>query len=98
MDDWGHVVFQAMYSAATGMNVAARANEITADNIAHASVPGFRQRGVVYETFDLALQETGISAPRPGTQTAQGYVDFRQGALEHTKEPLDLAIGGDGFF
>lgn len=88
-----------MYSAATGMNVSAQTHEITADNLAHVGVAGYRQRGVVFETFDRVLQQAGVeSPPRPGSQVAQGYVDFRPGGYEQTKEPFDLALGGDGFF
>jgi flagellar basal body rod protein FlgG len=93
-------MFRGMYSAATGMVIASQSNEVTADNIAHVGVAGFRQRGVVNETFDRFLQQA-TGAPTPGllgAQVARGFTDFRKGGLEVTGAPFDLALAGEGFF
>jgi flagellar basal body rod protein FlgG len=93
-------MFRGIYSAATGMEIAGRSNEITAHNVAHSTVAGYRQRGVVYETFERALTEArGEQAPeRIGSLVALGYTDHRPGPIQQTGAPYDLAINGDGFF
>lgn len=93
-------MFRGMYSAATGMNVASRVNELTADNIAHAITPGFRQRGAVFETFERTLDQLTGAAPSSqiGAQVAQGYSNFTPGPLEYTQQPYDFALTGDGYF
>lgn len=92
-------MFRGIYSAATGMQAAARSQEVTAHNVAHGTVPGYRQHGVVHESFDQALG--GASQDDPtliGARVAQQYSDFRPGPLQETGTQLDLAVQGDGFF
>jgi flagellar basal body rod protein FlgG len=91
-------MFRGIYSAATGMDAAMRHQEITADNLAHLSVPGFRQRGLSFETFDRALVQAAAGQGAAGTQIARGYTDFTPGGLQHTGTSLDVALSGDGFF
>ena len=93
-------MFRGLYSAATALDAAAQAQEITAHNLAHTSTPGYRQRGIVFETFDRvlnrSLQPTGDIV---GTRLAQGYTDFRTGPIQQTGNPLDLALNEpDRFF
>ena len=68
-------MFRGMYSAATGMSIASRSNEITADNLAHLNSPGFRQRGVVNETFDRVLQKA-TGEPSAGMLGANLFQDI----------------------
>src|SRR5262245_40880912 len=91
-------MFRGIYSAATGMEAAMRHQEITADNLAHMSVPGFRQRGLSFETFDRTLVEAAAQSGTVGTQIRSGYTDFTPGGLQHTGTSLDAALNGDGFF
>jgi len=95
-------MFRGIYSAATGMQTASRSQEVTAHNVAHGTVHGYRAFGVVHETFDQALDGAGSTASAGramlGSQVALQYTDFRQGPLQLTGAPLDLALNGDGFF
>jgi flagellar basal body rod protein FlgG len=73
---------------------------VTAYNLAQATTPGYRARGLVFETLDRALgraaEPTGDVL---GTRTVQAYHDFRPGPLQETGRPLDLALGDpDRFF
>jgi flagellar basal body rod protein FlgG len=91
-------MLSGIYAAAVGMNTVSQRQEVTAHNLAHMTVPGYRQRGVVFETFDRVLDGVaGGAGPRPG-QEVRGYVDFRPGGFQKTDAPLDLALHGDGFF
>jgi flagellar basal-body rod protein FlgF len=93
-------MFRGLYSAASALEAASRAQDVTAHNLAHANTPGYRQRGVTYETFDQSLnrslQPAGDIA---GTRITGGYSDFRAGPLQQTGNPLDLALAEpDRFF
>jgi len=93
-------MFRGIYSAATGMEIANRNLDIDSNNLANTTQAGFRQRGLVFETFEAALAKVGVTElpVRVGAQVSQDYTDFRAGPLERTGAPLDLAIAGDGFF
>jgi flagellar basal body rod protein FlgG len=93
-------MFRGLYSAASALDAAGRAQEITAHNLAHVSTPGYRQRGVAYETFDRVVNQTlEQTGDIVGTRLAQGYSDFRVGPMQQTGNPLDLALSdADRFF
>ncbi|HYF23049.1 MAG TPA: flagellar hook basal-body protein [Caulobacteraceae bacterium] len=76
--------------AEIGSQVLARAErrvEVSAENIANATKPGFQRR----IAFDLPLGE-------PAAANRSLGLDFKPGALVETGRPLDLALGGAGFF
>jgi flagellar basal-body rod protein FlgF len=89
-------MFRGLYSAATALDASEWQQDVNASNMAFATMPGYRQKGVVFETFDRVLGRTGGDIT--GTSIAATYTDFRSGALQQTNHPLDLAIEGDGFF
>lgn len=87
-----------IYSAMTGALAQEEHMDIVANNLANGSTNGFKS---VQATFKELLDET-----REGTknQTQRHvildgtYTDFSQGPLQHTHNPLDVAIQGEGFF
>jgi flagellar basal body rod protein FlgG len=89
-----------MYSAASGLVVASEQQEVTAYNLANVSTPGYRERGLVFETFDRVLGRTAQpTGDIVGARTAQAFHDFRPGAVQQTGNPYDLALGEpDRFF
>jgi flagellar basal body rod protein FlgG len=89
-----------MYSAASGLVVASEQQEAVAYNLANSSTPGYRERGLVVETFDRVLgRATPPTGDIVGARTVQAYHDFRPGPLQQTGNPLDLALGEpDRFF
>jgi flagellar basal-body rod protein FlgF len=93
-------MFRGLYAAATGLDAAAQAQEVTAENLANVTTPGYRQRGVTFETFDRALDRAVPPAgDYVGTRLDRVYHDFRPGPMQQTGAPLDVAIAdGDKFF
>ncbi|QEL13790.1 flagellar hook-basal body protein [Limnoglobus roseus] len=93
-------MFRGLYSAASALDAASQAQDITAHNLAHVNTPGYRQRGVAYETFDRVLGRTqDPTGDIVGTRLVQGFSDFRVGPLQQTGNALDLALGEpDRFF
>ncbi len=93
-------MFRGIYAAATALDAAQQRQEVTAANLANSSTPGYKQQGVRFETFNLAI---GRDQPPPpdivGTRLAATYTDFRPSALQPTGNPTDLALGEpDQFF
>jgi flagellar basal body rod protein FlgG len=89
-----------MYSAASALVVASEQQEVTASNLANSSVPGLRERGLVFETFDRFLGRTAQpTGDVTGVRTVQTYHDFRPGPIQQTGNPYDLALAEpDRFF
>ncbi len=88
------------YSAATGMQAAERMHDVIAENLAHASVPGYRAQVLSQQTFEQAMQGA-IEAPSAvghGTMASELGTNFSPGPTAETGRSLDVAIGGDGFF
>ena len=87
-------MIRGMYSAASALVVASEQQEVTAANLANATVPGYRERGLVFESFDRIL---GRAEPPTGdivgARSVQTYHDFRPGPLQQTGNPFDLALG-----
>ena len=92
-------MLKGIYKAASAMIPRLKQQEITANNIANASTPGFKKDGVFLKELDAA---TRANLPRKSDwQTPmidQIYTDYSQGSFDRTDDVLDLAIEGQGFF
>lgn len=75
-----------MTSAASALRYWERRQEVASNNLANVSTTGFKGERAFAHLLDAGL-------PVIDTMT-----DLRAGALTPTGAPLDLAIGGDGFF
>ena len=78
-----------------------RAMDVVANNIANADTPGYKTQHVQFS--DWLLRTQGASSPAGEntldyTQDRATWRDDAPGALTHTGEPLDLALGGAGYF
>jgi flagellar basal-body rod protein FlgF len=88
-----------MYSAASALNAAALNQEMVAENLANANMPGYRRQGVVFESVQQGVD--GQATPGgavTGTRPARSYTSFEQGPVQYTGNPLDLALSGNSFF
>ena len=78
-----------------------RAMDVTAGNIANANTPGYRTTRLQFS--DYIDSGAGTSAP-PGarpvvyTQDRATWRETQPGAINHTGNPFDLALAGDGYF
>lgn len=75
-----------MSSAAAAMQMLERKQQVLANNLANASTRGFKAENAFARLMDDALAATDTA------------IDMRQGNLTETRNPLDLALDGDGFF
>jgi len=90
------------YAACTAMMTQAQALELVANNLANSSTSGFRAQHSVFQSL-LARSSGAPMSPLNEATNQYGIlqgtrVDFTQGAVEQTGNPLDLAIEGPGFF
>lgn len=99
----------SLSTALTGMNAAETQIDVLGNNLANSQTVGFKSSSVVFatqflQTLSLGAAPTegnGGTNPRQtglGVQVAAINPNFRQGTVEISSNPSDLAIQGDGFF
>ena len=87
-------------SAAAGLRSRMEALDLLSNNLANSSTAGYKADKEFYSLFQA--EDAGISfdgmakATQPKIQ--KGWTDFRQGLLQPTGNPLDVALTGKGFF
>jgi flagellar hook-basal body protein len=100
---------RALFSGVSGLTNHQTLLDVSANNLANVSTPGFKGSR---NTFSTTLLQTSFAGTSPGSsvggvnprqvglgvQLASTDVDMRQGALQATGRNLDLAIQGQGFF
>jgi flagellar basal-body rod protein FlgF len=79
-------IINGMIRAANALHYYERRQEVVSNNLANADTAGFKAERI----FGRMV---GDSVPVADTAT-----DLRAGALAQTGQPLDLALGGPGFF
>jgi flagellar basal-body rod protein FlgG len=73
--------------------------EATANNIANASTPGYKKDGVFTKELSRAERRQAVTRSDWERPMVDGlYTDYAPGIFDHTGNPLNLAIEGDGFF
>ncbi len=86
--------------AASGMRSRMESLDIIANNLANAGAPGFkadREFHSLYLSEEASASARG-SDPMVEPVTERHWTDFAQGSLSTTDNPLNVAIGGKGFF
>jgi flagellar basal-body rod protein FlgF len=89
------------YAAMTGLVARTQALDTAAGNLANAQTPGYRAEREYFRSVLLGPDALDSQLGR----TVNNYgllggdrLSMKQGALQPTGNPLDLAIEGDGFF
>jgi flagellar basal-body rod protein FlgG len=85
-------VDRALFAAATGMAAQQQNLDTIANNLANGDVVGFKGS----ENEFAALAAPG--EPGAGTVRTGEHALFKQGKLERSNGPFDMAIDGEGFF
>jgi flagellar basal-body rod protein FlgF len=87
-------MLSGLYSAAGALDAAAANQELVSENLAHATTPGYRRRSALFE----ATNQGGATTGYHGVGSSSDFTYFNAGPLQHTGNPLDLAVSGDAFF
>jgi flagellar basal-body rod protein FlgF len=98
----GSLVIRGMYSAASALDTAATNQELVAENLAHASTPGYRRQGLLFAAYN-PLGESSPESSAPASRisdvrAAGSFTQFEPGPIQQTGNPLDLVINGNAFF
>ena len=84
-----------VFAAMTGARSALGQMAITANNLANASTPGFREQIAAFRAVPMGGD--GANTRAFALDTTPGS-NFQAGVFESTGNPLDVALQGDGFF
>jgi flagellar basal-body rod protein FlgF len=107
-------MIRGLYTSSSAMQVEIMRQDVIANNLANLNTSGFKKDFAVMEAKEkLKLWRTNNpSSKHPdcvkfrapigdlgtGVNLDRIYKNFEQGNLQHTANPLDLALHGDGYF
>lgn len=94
-------MLQGYYSAASAMSAALQNQDVLAQNLAHAPIPGYRRQGLSFSAFaapSSSPNDPTSAAPLHGTQVTESASSFAPGSVQRTDNPLECALQGEGFF
>lgn len=86
----------AMQQGLSGLNAATKALDVISNNIANSNTVGFKSGNARFSSV-FAAAGSSLDAGL-GVQVNQINTSFGQGNFTSTGNPLDVAIGGNGFF
>ncbi|HKK21445.1 MAG TPA: flagellar basal-body rod protein FlgF [candidate division Zixibacteria bacterium] len=92
-------MIKGIYTSASAMIPRIKKQELTANNLANASTPGYK-RDTLF-TKELSRAEKKVVATKSDWEQPmvdEVYTNFAPGVFDRTGNQLDLAIDGDGFF
>ncbi len=90
-------IVNGLFSARSGISSHGTAIAVIGDNISNASTIGYKNSVAQFADLVAGGQATGRIVGSGSTVNAIDSI-FKQGTLEFTSRPLDLAVDGNGFF
>jgi flagellar basal-body rod protein FlgF len=94
---------QALFSAAAGATYHEKRLDVLANNLSNINTAGYKQDKLIFripneegEGREVSEGVSFLHSPPP--MPAGTTIDFSQGDLKATGNPLDLALNGEGFF
>lgn len=85
----------SLYSAAAAMNATERWQDLIADNLSTANIPGSRQREASFSAVQAGV--AAANGERFVVPFAGSSINFSQGELRATGNHMDFAVDGKGF-
>jgi len=84
----------------SGLGASSRALDVISSNVANSGTVGFKASSTVFADTFASAMGGGVSNLQVGMggNTLAVRQSFTQGATTATNNPLDMAIGGNGFF
>jgi flagellar basal-body rod protein FlgF len=83
--------------AASGLRARMESLELLANNVANASTGGYKADREFYSLY-TAPEAWDSEVPSTMPVIERPWIDFSQGVLQATNNPLDVALSGNGFF
>ncbi len=93
-------MLKSLFVNKAGMLEQQRRLDIAANNLANLNTIGYKKDTVFFHKLAEAIAESSAESGNSDQNRTPGasQVFFSMGALQHTDNPLDVAISGDGFF
>jgi flagellar basal-body rod protein FlgG len=99
-------MIRGLYTTAAGLATAQLRLGVVSNNIANAQTPGYKQdqlpedlgKAIDLQRFATDPNGNPVGSIRLGPQVGVSQLDLTAGPMQETSNPLDLAIGGAGFF
>jgi flagellar basal-body rod protein FlgG len=99
-------MIKGLYTAAAGLATAQLRLGVVSNNVANAQTPGYKQdqlpdqlgKALDLQQYATTPQGQGIGSITLGPEVGVSQLDLTAGPMQETANPLDLAIGGSGFF
>jgi flagellar basal-body rod protein FlgF len=88
----------AIYTAGTGAMVQQMRLELLSNNLANVNSPGYKADRALFRAYLPGGDESAAGAPNLHVQFDGSRIDFSDGPVKPTGNPLDLALAGSGFF
>src|SRR3546814_872632 len=90
-------IYGAMFSGVSGLNANSQAMGMISDNISNMNTIGYRHTQARFST--LVTNAASLNKYAPGGVLTQPFqLVNRQGLLQASQSPTDLAVSGKGFF
>src|SRR5215207_4157375 len=99
-------MIRGIYTAAAGLTTTTLSLGVVSNNVANAMTPGYKQDrlpdevGKALDLMTWAVDDQGrpVGSITLGPKSGVSELDLAGGPMQETANPLDLAIGGNGFF
>ena len=90
-------IYGAMFSGVSGLVAQSQALGIISDNISNVNTVGYKATKARFSTL-VTANPTANSYSPGGVRSLPNSIIDRQGLLQTSDSPMDIAISGDGFF
>jgi len=93
-------MIKGIYTSGSGMLPRVLKQEVFANNMANVNTVGYKKDNVFLHQLENAKQKAGLVTDLDWEipMVDDVYIDFGQGQLRQTNQPLDIALEGEGFF
>ena len=91
-------MIKGIYSSGAGMQPRMARLEVLANNIANVNTTGFKKDNLFIQAMSNAGQSQATGEGELKGLDGKQFTDFTEGSFLQTKNPLDVAIQGRGFF
>lgn len=88
----------SLCQAAAALNANTKWQEMIADNLACSSIPGARKQDISFSAVAAGAAPGAVGSDAYVMPSASTSVNFEQGSLYPSGNPMDCAVDGPGFF
>ncbi|EKD42156.1 MAG: flagellar basal body rod protein [uncultured bacterium] len=85
-----------IYSALSGLKMKEQELDVVAHNMANVNTTGFKEQTMTFEA--VMSKNNQDNEVTPFVQIGEENINFQNGSVFGTQNPLDLALQGEGFF